>query len=66
MRVESMHDKNNGFRLIGYRLIADCRDEERILNLGEWSVQREQFGPDMAIQILMSQSSAATPTAEKS
>ena len=52
MRVEPMHDKNNTFQLIGYRLVAENRDEERILNLNEWSVKREQFTQETAIQLL--------------
>ena len=43
MRVEPMHDKNNTFQLIGYRLVAENRDEERILNLNRWTAYREQF-----------------------
>ena len=54
MRVEPMHDKNNLFRLIGYRLVAENRDEERILNLNEWSVKREQFTQETAIQLTLS------------
>ncbi len=52
MRVEPMHDKNNLFRLIGYRLVAENRDEERILNLNQWSVKREQFTQETAIHLL--------------
>lgn len=48
-----MHDKNDEFRLVGYRLVAETRDEERILNLGQWSIQQELFTQDSALHLIL-------------
>lgn len=64
MRVESMHDKNDGFRLLGYRLVAESHDESRILNLCEWSIQREHFCQETAIQVILKESSTTQKSAK--
>ena len=61
MRVHAMHDKNNGFRLVGYRIVAENWDEERVLNLNEWSVQRECHRTETAIQMVLDRSHQVCP-----
>ena len=61
MQIQSMHDKNNGFRLVGYRIIAENWDEERVLNLNEWLVEREHFGPETAIHLMLDKRPQANP-----
>ncbi len=52
MRIEAMHDKNSEFRLIGYRVVSENKDEERVLNRSSWSVQREH-GAETAIHLIL-------------
>ena len=61
-----MHDKNDRFRLVGYRLVAENRDEERILNLGEFSIQKTMFGKNPEIHLMLSttRNSASSQTAD--
>lgn len=51
MRVEPMHDRNQEFRLIGYRVIAENRDEERIINLSQWKASVAQFSQEAEIHL---------------